>query len=226
MFRNSEKTQHRKKFTREEDEKLMRLVKKFGTKSWEEVSKFMPRRCGRQCRDRYNNYLLENFTKGPWTPEEDNFINQKYDEIGPHWVEISKMMPGRSGNDVKNRWHKTLSKRRLLQQHSANAIRIDLQNKVNVSNTVPSFVDTSTEMNQIGKDSNCASDSAILSNQCENPQIVKEDKNISNVTDDDKENDENKKTFDPMMSFIDYDRVWDLFPLNTNNDFFYDFVLY
>lgn len=102
--------QSRNKFTREEDEKLKSLVKQHGNRSWELVSKFMPGRCGRQCRDRFNNYLSEDFRKGPWRPEEDELIVRKYKEIGPHWVEISKLLNSRSGNNVKNRWHKYLCK--------------------------------------------------------------------------------------------------------------------
>lgn len=70
----------------------------------------MPGRNGRQCRDRYQNYLIENFKKGGWTEEEDEFVIKKYFEIGPHWVEIAKGLKGRSGNNVKNRWHKFLIK--------------------------------------------------------------------------------------------------------------------
>jgi hypothetical protein len=44
----------------------------------------------------------------PWTPEEDSIVIQQYHRIGPKWVEIGKMLNGRSGNNVKNRWHKHL----------------------------------------------------------------------------------------------------------------------
>jgi hypothetical protein len=37
-------------------------------------------------------------------------VREKYAVIGPKWVEISKYLVGRSGNDVKNRWHKHLAK--------------------------------------------------------------------------------------------------------------------
>jgi hypothetical protein len=44
----------------------------------------------------------------PWTPEEDSLVIQKFHQIGPKWVEIGKLLSGRSGNNVKNRWHKHL----------------------------------------------------------------------------------------------------------------------
>lgn len=52
-----------------------------------------------------------NFQKGDWRPEEDEMIIQKYREIGPKWVEISEFLKDRSANNIKNRWHKVLSKR-------------------------------------------------------------------------------------------------------------------
>ncbi|OHT15506.1 hypothetical protein TRFO_02824 [Tritrichomonas foetus] len=33
-----------------------------------------------------------------------------YHEIGPRWVAMCDILPGRSGNDIKNRWHKHLRK--------------------------------------------------------------------------------------------------------------------
>jgi hypothetical protein len=79
-----------------------------GATSWEAVSKFMPTRTARQCRDRYKNYLVDNLVCDAWSPEEDALIVKKFHEIGPKWVEIAKLLNGRSGNHVKNRWHKHL----------------------------------------------------------------------------------------------------------------------
>jgi hypothetical protein len=100
----------RRKFTPEEDLKLRSLVESLGTKSWEEIAKFIPDRSARQCRDRYKNYLLDSLITNPWTPEEDATVIEKFHQIGPKWVEIGKLLSGRSGNNVKNRWHKHLCK--------------------------------------------------------------------------------------------------------------------
>jgi hypothetical protein len=98
----------RRKFSPDEDLRLRTLVDSLGTKSWEEIARFVPQRSARQCRDRYKNYLLESLMADPWTPEEDAIVIQQYHRIGPKWVEIGKMLNGRSGNNVKNRWHKHL----------------------------------------------------------------------------------------------------------------------
>jgi hypothetical protein len=105
------RTAERRKFSADEDGHLRSLVEKFGTKCWEEIARFLPDRTARQCRDRYKNYLLDTIVTTPWTPEEDDVIRAKYGELGPRWVEIAKHLSGRSGNHVKNRWHKHLCKK-------------------------------------------------------------------------------------------------------------------
>lgn len=100
----------RKRFTIEEDNSLKHVVHDLGIRNWEDVAAYIPGRTARQCRDRYNNYLFKEISTSTFTPEEDAIILQKYSEIGPHWVAISKFLNGRSGNNVKNRWYKFLSK--------------------------------------------------------------------------------------------------------------------
>lgn len=102
----------RKKFTAEEDAMLKLLIDELGSNNWQEIAKLMPNRNAKQCRDRYNNYLIETHRSGPWDIAEDSIIIQKYREIGPKWVEIALYIPGRSGNDVKNRWYKHLLKKK------------------------------------------------------------------------------------------------------------------
>jgi hypothetical protein len=101
----------RRKFSPTEDSRLRAVVDAIGTKSWEAVARMIPGRTARQCRDRYKNYLLDNLMSDAWTPEEDAKIIQKYTEMGPKWVKIALFLDGRSGNHVKNRWHKHLCKK-------------------------------------------------------------------------------------------------------------------
>ena len=110
----------RKRFTEAEDARLKALVKKDGIRNWEEIARRMPGRSSRQCRDRYNNYLFKEILHKPWTPEEDKIIIEKYQIFGPHWVKISQFLEARSGNNVKNRWHKYLFKSFTPQQENQN----------------------------------------------------------------------------------------------------------
>jgi hypothetical protein len=103
----------RRTFTPEEDVLLKTLVDHLGPKNWEAVCAYMPTRSARQCRDRYSNYLVDNLSIDPWSPDEDALILEKFRELGPRWVQIATFVNGRSGNQVKNRWHKHLSKHRV-----------------------------------------------------------------------------------------------------------------
>lgn len=100
----------RRKFTPQEDEHLLFLICSIGSCDWMKIAESMPGRSAKQCRDRYFNYLSEPQKKEPWIKEEDDKLLSLLSIIGPKWVEISKHLPGRSGNNVKNRWYKHLSK--------------------------------------------------------------------------------------------------------------------
>jgi hypothetical protein len=101
---------HRRQFTPDEDLQLRSLVEQLGTKHWEEIARCLEGRTPRQCRNRYKNYLLDSLVTNPWTPEEDAILIETFHQIGPKWVEIGKLLSGRSGNNVKNRWYKRLCK--------------------------------------------------------------------------------------------------------------------
>jgi hypothetical protein len=101
----------RQHFSPIEDRRLQAVVNLLGMESWDAIAQLMPGRTARQCRDRYKNYLLDNVVLTVWTPEEDAKIIQRFTEIGPKWVEIALALNGRSGNQVKNRWHKHLCKK-------------------------------------------------------------------------------------------------------------------
>ena len=104
------KNKSRRKFTPQEDENLKILIEKMGSHNWDKISQFMPGRSAKQCRDRFCNYLSIAHTNEPWDEEEDEVLLRLLSLIGPKWSTISKYIPKRSGNDVKNRWHKHLVK--------------------------------------------------------------------------------------------------------------------
>ena len=61
---------HKGAWTKEEDQQIMQLVKKYGT-SWSRISKEMQSRNGKQIRDRYINVLDPYINKDKFTIEED-----------------------------------------------------------------------------------------------------------------------------------------------------------
>lgn len=94
----------RAKFTKPEDFMLTKYVTEYGENNWELISKLMQNRNARQCKERWCNYLSPNVSKSPWTPEEDALLEQKYSELGPKWVNISKFFVNRTDTMLKNRF--------------------------------------------------------------------------------------------------------------------------
>lgn len=95
----------KKKFTKEEDSKICQLVNQYGAKNWDQIAKNVPGRTGRQCRDRYHNYLIPGFFNGEWTKEEDDLLNEKVNLMGCQWSKMMKYFPRRSANSLRNRWN-------------------------------------------------------------------------------------------------------------------------
>lgn len=102
---NFGKSHPRVPFTRDEDILLGKLVDICGTADWAKISKQIPGRNARQCRDRWLNYLSPNVVNGPWTAEEDELLVKKYEEIGPYWKQIATFFPTRTDINIKSRWN-------------------------------------------------------------------------------------------------------------------------
>ena len=94
----------RAKFTRVEDDLLRHLVLTHGENSWDIIVAKMPGRNVRQCKERWVGYLSPSLNTGPFTPEEDRLLMEKYQEFGAKWVKIATFFKGRSDTSVKNRF--------------------------------------------------------------------------------------------------------------------------
>jgi hypothetical protein len=112
--KSDEMTAHKSRWTKEEDGKLKDAVKKHNGKNWEAIAALVPGRTKQQCLNRWHSALdsKTNETtshKRKWTKEEDGKLKDAVEKHnGKNWASIAALVPGRTKNQCRSRWHKCL----------------------------------------------------------------------------------------------------------------------
>ncbi|OHS98138.1 DNA-binding protein reb1 [Tritrichomonas foetus] len=114
---NKRSKSKRSRFSKEEDDKLDKLVIKYGQHNWQKIADKIGTKSVRQCRDRWKNYVDPNLNSNDWSNEEDNLLITKFYEIGPHWRQVAAGFNNRSINCVRNRLIKLLKNYQISSQY-------------------------------------------------------------------------------------------------------------
>jgi hypothetical protein len=96
----------RRRWTPEEDAKLIDSVKIFG-KDWLAAADRVSGRTNIQCYHRWVDCLDPLVDRGPrqkWTPVQDTLLASAIKKHGKRWVEIAKLVPGRNNRQCRLRW--------------------------------------------------------------------------------------------------------------------------
>lgn len=97
------------KWTENEDELLRKTIESHGAKNWKKICSFIPGRTSTQCLHRWKKILQPGLVKGPWNVKEDQYLRKWVKDNGAtRWSEATKVIKGRSGKQIRERWFNTL----------------------------------------------------------------------------------------------------------------------
>ncbi|KAJ5721108.1 uncharacterized protein N7483_009042 [Penicillium malachiteum] len=95
------------RWSKEEDELLLAAYKQLGP-AWKDIALLIEGRKDDQCAKRYNDILnpLAKDRLKNWSPQEDQYLAAKVQELGHKWAAISAGLPGRPPLTCRNRWRR------------------------------------------------------------------------------------------------------------------------
>jgi hypothetical protein len=98
-----------------EDELVRALVAQHGPRKWTLIASRLKTKTQKQVYARWRDYLQPGLTTKPWSKEEQAKLVELQAHVGNQWAVLARLMPGRSPNAIKNRFHAT---KRKMERHN------------------------------------------------------------------------------------------------------------
>ncbi|WOL09316.1 Myb-related protein 3R-1-like isoform X1 [Canna indica] len=189
-------------WSKEEDEKIIEMVNRFGPKKWSTIAQALPGRIGKQCRERWHNHLNPAINKEAWTQEEEIALIQAHQVYGNKWAELTKFLPGRTDNAIKNHWNSSVKKK--VESYLASGLLAQFRDLPPTENSSQCFSSSSSKADNnkhtIFKETNVLSDCSHSSST--NDLKLEEDSHLSLFPKEDTTSmDEETKHFKPEVQF-------------------------
>ena len=94
---------NQKKWSNEEDEQLIKIVKENNEKNWKKISSYFQNKNPLQCFSRYKR-IKPGIRRGFWRKEEDELILSLIKKYGKNWSKISHLIKTRNGKQIRDRY--------------------------------------------------------------------------------------------------------------------------
>jgi hypothetical protein len=114
----------KRKFTPAEDDLLREIINPCQPIDWTQVASHFPNRSGRQCRDRWMNYVNPTIINSLWSAAEERLLETNVQILGSQWKLIAQFLPNRSVNQIKNHWN-VLRHRAIREPPASEALFVD-----------------------------------------------------------------------------------------------------
>ncbi|KAF0427349.1 putative myb transcription factor [Gigaspora margarita] len=99
-----------RKWSKEEDDILIRAVDLYGEKNWQQVAHCLDNRTGQQCLHRWTKTLNPAIRRGRWKKEEDEALRNAVSIYGAgNWVKVQQYVLGRTDVQCRERWMNVLN---------------------------------------------------------------------------------------------------------------------
>jgi len=102
-------------WSKEEDYSLLDIVKGRGIKNWDDIANLHNKankttKAGKQCRERYRNYIKQGNESGKWSQQEKLAFILLHKIYGNQWSHLSKYLKPRNDISIKNYYYSLIRK--------------------------------------------------------------------------------------------------------------------